>query len=404
MQWIRKELNRSPQLDSVVKHIVLADGIDRPNTEWSPSTHWWSEVGIRGKTAPAEVLVSQFLGGRSSCSRCHDHEDVARSNLARFWGVAAITQGVEVSNLATLSPPAVGFRKEVEPLFYERNDATLVAAIPSLPDGQTLTAPQGNVRQVRSVTQKNLVALYEWMMASDEFAQSHANFVWNSLFGKPLIPRFPLDVSEGVRERQEIAVVLGNQLRASQFDLRKLVVWIAATQAFGLESAPADGNWYLTASDTEIAAYRQRQTVFATFPAVADDSLRSLDQLASWIDASKLSGSDRVGVLASPLPANLSGKNLKLAPEVSPSVAKATRFTDSQVQYLVQASALPVAVQNEIDRMLKSNLAWDSLVDHAFYMTGSIPPTLNDRVAAQRILELSHDKRLALQRIVASRL
>lgn len=405
VQWIRSEINQTHRLDSVVKNIVLAKGIGRSNGEVAPSTYWWTEVGMRNTTAPAEVIASKFLGTRASCSRCHDASTVANSDQVRFWGVAAITQGIEISQTGLTSKPETRFRKEDAPLFYERDDATMVAALPSLPNGQTLKAQRGSPSELATITKQNLASLSNWMLQSDDLAKSHVDFVWKSILGQPLIGNYPLDDAEGARERRELADVLGQQLRSNDYDLRKLVTWIAASQVFGLESIRPGSDWYLTATNKDLALYQQRQRLFASFPVSQEPAFRSIDNLASWFDSSKVIANESGGILANLLPPTLpAGKSAKSVGGNSTPSSQMTKYTEAQVQYLVNAQLLPNAVQEEVDRMIKSKLAWNVLVDHAFYMTGTSLPSQVDRDAAQRILDMSRDNRLAISRIIAARL
>ncbi len=406
VQWIRKELTQSRGLDKVVKNIVLGEGINGPNAELPPSAHWWSELGLRSKTAPAEVIASKLLGTRASCSRCHDSSTVANADQVRFWGVAAITNGIEVSQPNINTKPVTQFRNEAAPLFYERDDSTMVSALPELPNGHKLkTQQQGSPAEIVATTRQNLASLSDWMLQSDELARSHVDFVWKSLFGQALVGSDPLDASEGRQERMELAAAIGQQLRSNDYDLKKLVTWITASKAFGLESIRPDSGWYLKATDKELSTYRHRQLLFASYPVKQDTSFRSIDKLAKWFDASRVLGSERGNILANRLPPTLqSGKPTKPVGGNATPIVNAVEFTESQVQYLVNSQLLPKAIQAEVDRMVKSNLPWSVLVDHAFYMTGTLPPNQVERDAAQRILDMSHDKRLALSRIIAAKL
>ncbi len=402
VQWIRREMSQGHGLDSIAKNIVLAGGIDANKEELPPSSYWWAETGMRSPETPTNLLASKFLGTQLSCSRCHDANKVANANPSQYWGIAAITHGVEVVLPPGSEKPSIGFRNGVKPLFYEKEDSSLVAAIPMLPNGKELTVLTGEPSKVRQAAKQNLNAFAHWMLESDEFTQSQANFVWQSMFGEPLIAVYPFDASEGSNERQEIAQVLSQQLRANDYDLRQIVVWIAASQAFSLDSVRPDNDWYLKASDKDLRSLQQRQRLMASFPVRQDQSFRSLDKLAQWIDSSSLHGKESGAVLANPVPLNPATS--KSIVDKSGTIKKAASFTEAQVQFLVDSQTLPIALQEEVDRMLKQNMPWNVLVDHAFYMTGSLPPTASDREAAQRILDLTRDKRLALARIIASRL
>jgi len=408
VQWIRRELNQSHRLDLVAKNIILAGG-PAPQAEIAPSHHWWKEASARGNTAPAELIVSKFMGSRASCSRCHDASTVADANQERLWGIASIARGIDLSQPSVAKPPMARFQSSTDPLFYERGDGTMVAASPSLPNGKALAKPQGRPFEAMLVSKKNLSALSDWLVTSDELAMSQANYVWKTLLGQPLLPDFPIDEVQGRSERLSLAKTLGMQLHANDYDLRQIVVWIAASdafarsEAFARESIRHDGNWYLTASEKDLRAFRYRQKLFAAFSFPQETSFRTIDNLAMWLDKSSPSLGGRSRTLANPLsvpPGNPANPNLPK----STVKEKKHDLTDSQVQYLVNTQTLPKILQDEIDRMLKANLAWPVLVEHAYYMTGISPPNSSDREAAQKILDHCRDKRLAITRIIAARL
>jgi hypothetical protein len=144
--------------------------------------------------------------------------------------------------------------------------------------------------------------------------------------------------------------------------------------------------------------------LFAVFPIKQETSFRSLEKLVAWSDASKAFGNEHGKVLANPLPPKVSATKSTKPIDGNATSSNAVEITPAQVQYLVNAQMLPKAIQADVDKMVQANVAWNVLVDHAFYMTGSTPPNSSDREAAQRILDNSRDKRLAMKRIIAARL
>jgi hypothetical protein len=402
VKWCQNEFKRSGmRADQVTAKLLKLTADAGANDSFSPSSYWWSEIGRRGNLHVADFISTEFMERRGTCERCHDKSIVSGSDQAGYWGLAAVTRGVKVEQSTNDAAKwLVSFRPKVEPLFYERSDSTMVAADPVLPNGKRLTVGSNDDASIPA--ERNVAELTEWLVTSEEFAKSQVNFAWQTLFGSPLVGSFPLDEKDAKSERQALLTTLSRQLIANEFDMRRLATWLTSSQAFARKSISLDGQWYISAGEDELESAHRRQVLFASFPITSDPSFRSLNRLVAWTEQVFPATSATGGVLAQPiLPAN---PRKAIAGMKSENRDRLSRISPSQVRYLVESYSLPEVVQKEVDRWLQSKLTWPQLVEHAFLMTGTRLPNLNELEAAQRLLDLTRDRKQTLYRIIASRM
>jgi hypothetical protein len=412
--WVQRELRASNyRVDAIARDLLILDpGPTQSEGGFSPSRFWWGAWKSSGKYAAADFIDHRLLGRRGACERCHDASKVEDADRGFYWGLASIAHGVQAVSNAEPRRELVKleYRSHAAPVFYEREDASVVAVPDKLPDGRAIPKPSGTPSQIAAQSRENLQAFVDWLVTSDEFAQAQAGMTWHALFGQALQTEVGFEDRELHAERKDLVRFLSQQLRANQFDVRPLVVAILASEAFARDQIDHDGAWYAAATQEEIAKYRARQRMFAVFPRSADATFRSLDKLAVWTENQAPFAGKPAGVLAQPLPPGNPGKLLANGsskkggtPPKSSLTESLTRLPKEQVQYLIQLQTVPPALEKEIDRLLKTSLAWPELVEHVFYMTGSVGPSRAEVIDAERILAATRDRRQALMRILAAR-
>jgi hypothetical protein len=414
VQWCQQELKRGPSLDAIAKSILIFEGNAKTAdaSTFSPSRFWWHELGSSNDQSVADFVDSRLLGRSGACERCHDGKKIPGANQEMYWGLAAVLHGIEVNGSKNDEKTSgVFYRRSEQPLFFERGDSTVVAAVPKLPNGQNLGPLVGDQATINANARKNLRSLTDWIVKSNEFAESQSNLVWEIIFGQPLVGSDWRESEVGFHDRQGLRNLLGDQLKAHAFDLKTLVVAVAASQAFSRQGIDQDGSWYANASELELQAHRTRQLLYATYPTNIDRSLRSLDRLAQWTETNNFSETATTSVLGNVAPppnpgramTNANSKNAK-GPARASLLEKVSKMPKGQIQYLIQSQTLPKSMSQEIDRLLKTNLSWAELVEHVYFMTGFFKPTAAEIDESNRILKVSGDRRQALFRIAAARM
>ncbi len=404
VKWCQGELLQSNSLNALAYKVVVLDTTPSVTpTDFSASRFWWRKMRSTGQHAAVDVLESRLLGGVGSCSRCHDSGTVETAHQSTYWNLVAIAQGVSMAQSADGSIGMASYRSVEEPLFYEREDASMVAAVPAIPNGKFLEGLSGDSAQVRSIARRNLKEFGQWLVTSDEFAQGQVDFAWQLVFGQPLLGRWPGTTEDGQAEREALARALGQQLIAHDFDLSTLVTWLAKSQGFQRKSADLDVHWYLSAGDTDLRNANRRTQMLAVFPATRDQNLRVMSRVVQLTESVVPKAVEKNGVLANPLLPTNPSKAIARQP-LNNASTQAKRLTPQQIEYLARVYALPSSMESQLDRILKSKLTWHQMVEHAFLMTGFEPPNANELAAADHILDWTRDRRQTLHRILAARL
>jgi Protein of unknown function (DUF1549) len=404
IKWFQGELLQSNRLDSMAYKVVVLDTTpSASSSDFSASRFWWSKMRNLSQHAAVDILDTRLLGGVGSCSRCHDSGTVGTADQTSYWNLAAITQGVSIAKNADGSIGIASYRSVAEPLYYERENASLVAAVPTIPNGRILEGLSGDASQVKSVARKNLKEFGRWLVTSEQFAQGQVDFAWQVVFGQPLLGRWPGTTEDGQAEREALAHALAQQLIAHDFDLAALVTWLAKSQGFQRRAADLDANWYLSAGDSDLRNASRRTQMLGVFPAARSQNLRLMSRVVQLTEIFVPKTVEQTAVLANPLLPKNPSKAIASQP-LKTSSPKDTRLTPQQVEYLTRVYALPKSMELQLDRILKSKLTWHQMVEHAFLMTGIEPPNANELAAADQILDWTRDRRQTLHRILAARM
>jgi hypothetical protein len=220
--WLSDELHKSAPYGEIVRQMISAQGL---NTD-RPAVNFIAASFDENKNAPdpekLAIRVSRaFLGLRIDCAQCHDHFLEPSWKQAHFQSLAAYfgqTRHV-VTNVLDNGIGEYQFEDRV-------NGGTRVIdpAVPFLPE----LLPEEGTRRER---------LAAWVTdpRNRYFARATVNRVWAMMFGRPLLRRVEAQsLDEPIHPALEI---LAADFAAHNHDLRRLILLIASTEAFRLDSA-----------------------------------------------------------------------------------------------------------------------------------------------------------------------
>lgn len=230
--WLAGELRNNTPFDELVRRVISEQGL------WTgtPATNFVTAAVVDNDVDENKLAgrsVRAFLGQRMDCAQCHNHPFASWKQqdfegIAAFFGQARVTLGgVEdktredkgpieymVEDRMTLQPRVIGPRVPFHPEWL----------------------PQAETRRQQ---------LAAWITHPDNrrFERAIVNRVWGYLFGRPRhtpvadLPDPPQPGDEDVLD------VAGRDFRAHGCDLRRLILVLASTRAFQLDSASgaADG-------------------------------------------------------------------------------------------------------------------------------------------------------------------
>jgi hypothetical protein len=165
-------------------------------------------------------VARAFLGVRIDCAQCHDHpfqkwkQDDFRGLASFFGGVNSNLRGIRDGEKNEYHPPD---RKTKEP----------VDVAPCVPFRPELKPDSGNPRE----------QLAAWVTdpRNPSFSQATVNRVWALLLGRPLAE--PVDVLPAAGELHPALGLLASDFASHNYDLRRLIRVIVASEVFRLDSA-----------------------------------------------------------------------------------------------------------------------------------------------------------------------
>ncbi|AMV38969.1 DUF1549 and DUF1553 domain-containing protein [Planctomyces sp. SH-PL62] len=249
-EWLDARLAENAPWDGVVRTLLTALGNPNDLEAGGPVNY---AIDALEPTVAAEQTAQRFLGLRLRCAQCHDHPfDVWTQD--DYYGFAAFFAKVKQTGRGMGGMMSSRVEIGVDPQGEVKHLRTGEPVPPRLLDGRATTiAEDADPR----------VALAAWITSPENpyFARATANWVWAQLFGKGLVDP-PDDMSRSNPPvHPELLDALAARFVATKFDLRELIRTVAASQAYGLSSAPVTGNekdarWFSHQSPRPLSAHQ----------------------------------------------------------------------------------------------------------------------------------------------------
>lgn len=232
--WLTEQISNDVPLDQMVRDLLSASG----GTFSNPPTNYYEIETDTLKTA--ENVAQVFMGLRTQCAQCHNHP-FDRWTMDDYYGFAAFFAQIGRKNTEDYR----------ERIVYNRGGGDVRHLV-----GNKVMEPKflGGVEPDMKGRDRREV-LAEWLTAPDNpyFASSVANRVWASFFGVGIVdPVDDVRVSNPA-SNPELYQTLGNKLVEYNYDFKKLVRDICASQAYQRTTVPNDSN----KTDTKNFAYAQ---------------------------------------------------------------------------------------------------------------------------------------------------
>jgi hypothetical protein len=224
--WLGDQLHHNRPYGEMVREMIAARGL---NTD-TPAVNFIAAAYNEEKEKPdAEKLAIRvsraFLGLRIDCAQCHDFKDpndyerviwrqTDFQSLAAFFGQ---TRHV-VTNVLD---------GEGEYHFEDRVKGGTQEIAPAVPFSPELLPNEG--------TRRERLAAWVTHPGNRHFARATVNRVWAMMFGRPLLRRIE---SPSPYEPGPAALdILADDFAAHNHDLHRLILLIASTEVFRLDSA-----------------------------------------------------------------------------------------------------------------------------------------------------------------------
>jgi hypothetical protein len=222
LAWLSDELLKNTSYAELVRQMISAQGLntDKPAVNFIAATY----DDDRKSPDPEKLAIRvsrAFLGLRIDCAQCHDHFLEPAWKQTHFQALAAFfgqTKHV-VTNVTDKGEGEYRFEDRVHGGTHK-----IDPAVPFLPE----LMPQKG-------TQRERLAAWVTDSRNGYFARAAVNRVWAMMFGRPLLKRIEAQtLDEHVPPALQI---LADDFAAHGHDLRRLILLIASTEVFRLDSA-----------------------------------------------------------------------------------------------------------------------------------------------------------------------
>jgi hypothetical protein len=221
LAWLSDEFLKNTSYAELVRQMIAAQGL---NTD-KPAVNFVAATYDDDKKSPdAEKLAIRvsraFLGLRIDCAQCHDHFLEPAWKQTHFQALAAFfgqTKHV-VTNITD--------KGEGEYRFEDRVHGGTHVVAPGVPFLPELRPPGGTPREQLAAWVTDPKNVY--------FARATVNRLWAMMFGRPLLKRIE---AQTLDEAIPLALdILATDFAAHGHDLKRLILLIASTEAFRLDS------------------------------------------------------------------------------------------------------------------------------------------------------------------------
>ena len=401
--WLKEMIGSGKPLDQVTKDILCATG----STYNNPPANFYR--ALRAPVNRAEAVAQVFIGTRINCAKCHDHpfENVRQDDYYRF---AAIFDAIDYEIIENKRKD--GFDKH---RFVGEQVIKLVSADKFqnkfLKDPRTKKPPEPGFLDPSSGPIKSfdnrLEEVADWITSHPRFAKVQANRIWSNLVGQPLV-----DPIDDVRETNpasnpELLQFLSKELIESGFDQKHLIRLITNSITYQLSSDPG----LVLNIGTDLTFARAK---VMRYPAevIIDAAHKSMSIEGEFSDSFKskyaitMPGVDSVHLSKNP---HENDKFLKIfgkpARLTNSDAERSNETTLAQVFELTAGKTLNTILshqENKIGQLLKNGKDDLEIIDELYWSILTRPPVDEEWSAFLSYLNLSSNRRSALEDVAWS--
>ncbi len=219
--WLSDEFHKNTPYGEIVRAMIAERGLntDKPAVNFIAASYDEAKEGPDAEKLAIRVTRA-FLGLRIDCAQCHDHflepawKQTHFQSLAAFFGQShhVVTNVTDGEGVYRFEDRVKGGTHEIDP------------AVPFLSE---LLPAEG--------TRRERLAAWVTDPRNVYFARATINRVWAMMFGQPLLKRIEAQtLTENIPPALDI---LATDFAAHNHDLRRLILLIASTEVFRLDSA-----------------------------------------------------------------------------------------------------------------------------------------------------------------------
>jgi len=246
-KYLRDSFAREKPYDKMVHELVTATGSTTPGDEkFNGATNFLIDKVNEEKASLATAATTKiFLGLQVQCTQCHNHpfNDWKQQKYwemnAFFRQVRAFPGGARPRDGGVAQLADQDFRGESQgksEIFFEMRNGLSKVAYPVFVDGSEIER-SGLVNVVNRREE-----LAKMMVESPFMTRSIVNRMWAHILGYGFTA--PVDDlgPHNIPSNPELLEFLSEEFRRAEFDLRRLISWVALSKPYSLSSRRSPGN------------------------------------------------------------------------------------------------------------------------------------------------------------------
>ncbi|MAG94719.1 MAG: hypothetical protein CMJ48_13395 [Planctomycetaceae bacterium] len=221
-RWLRRRIYENKAYNKFVHELVSAEG----SSDENGAVAFLASHLNDGAVPATSVTARLFLGLQVQCTQCHNHpfNDWQQS---QFWGMNSFFTGTRRNNtggqLSLVDQPSEAL------VFYEKRNGIRQAVFRRFVDGTI--APLNDTEKPR----KQLADLIT-TSTQPYLAQAQVNRLWGRFFGHAFTRPADDMGPHNPPTHPELLEYLAAQFQQSGYDVKRLIRWIAASEAYNLTS------------------------------------------------------------------------------------------------------------------------------------------------------------------------
>ena len=243
--WLRRQFAENRPWNEVAYELVTARGSNKEN---GAVNYILAHLGDRDRDGSftavnlTSTTTRVLLGQQIQCTQCHDHP-ANDWKQADFWGINAFFKGVRAEDIMRTGADGTEVYDHTEVTdeptdaysTYERRNAMVGIAFPMYLDGRKIS-------QGTDVERRQALAKFLTEPENLQLARAYVNRVWGQLMGRGIV--HPVDDfgDHNPPSLPELLDDLAEAFRASGYDTKKLITWIANSRPYQLTSVVTKSN------------------------------------------------------------------------------------------------------------------------------------------------------------------
>ncbi|EAQ82139.1 DUF1549 domain-containing protein [Blastopirellula marina] len=235
-RYLGESVTTGKSYDALARELLTAAGSNQPSAaDYNPAVNFLGSLLDQDATLATAKTCQVFLGRQAQCSQCHNHPWDA-FDQRQYWQLNAFfrqshaEKGKESFRVVDKDYAPPGDKPEEGFVYFERNNGVVDVAYPQFP-GAPPIPPSG---RISDVNRRDYLAQY--VTHSDMFAEATVNRMWQHFFGVGFTPLVDDMGKHNPPSHPELLSQLSGDFAASGFDLKRLMRWMALSDAFQLSS------------------------------------------------------------------------------------------------------------------------------------------------------------------------